>query len=160
MTFRLWLATVAALICGSQADAQNKVRTETIRPSVTANPAGKPNAHATPPDAHNAAGVPDIVTDLSQLPAPVARTRERILAHQEQPQCASCHRKIDPIGFGLETFDGIGRARTRENGAPIDTRGELDGTAFDERRRPRGSCGGILDAATAMRHAAGFAVVV
>jgi hypothetical protein len=80
MTFRLWLATVAALICGSQADAQNKVRTETIRPSVTANPAGKPNAHATPSDAHNAAGVPDIVTDLSQLPAPVARTRERILA--------------------------------------------------------------------------------
>jgi len=68
------------LICGSQADAQNKVRTETIRPSVTANPAGKPNAHATPSDAHNAAGVPDIVTDLSQLPAPVARTRERILA--------------------------------------------------------------------------------
>ena len=80
MIFRLWLATVAALICGSQADAQNKVRTETIRPSVTANPAGKPNAHATPSDAHNAAGVPDIVTDLSQLPAPVARTRERILA--------------------------------------------------------------------------------
>ena len=80
MTFRLWLATVTALICGSQADAQNKVRTETIRPSVTANPAGKPNAHATPSDAHNAAGVPDIVTDLSQLPAPVARTRERILA--------------------------------------------------------------------------------
>jgi hypothetical protein len=80
MTFRLWLATVAALICGSQADAQNKVRTETIRPSVTANPAGKPNANATPSDAHNAAGVPDIVTDLSQLPAPVARTRERILA--------------------------------------------------------------------------------
>ena len=67
------------MFCAS-ADAQNKVRTETIRPSVTANPAGKPNAHATPSDAHNAAGVPDIVTDLSQLPAPVARTRERILA--------------------------------------------------------------------------------
>mgnify|MGYP003333211545 CR=1 FL=1 len=114
MTFRLWLATVAALICGSQADAQNKVRTETIRPSVTANPAGKPNAHATPSDAHNAAGVPDIVTDLSQLPAPVARTRERILAHQEQPQCASCHRKIDPIGFGLENFNAVGKWRAAD----------------------------------------------
>jgi hypothetical protein len=37
--------------------------------------------------------------------------REKLMAHQEEPQCASCHRKIDPIGFGLENFDAIGRWR-------------------------------------------------
>ncbi|MDD7985122.1 DUF1592 domain-containing protein [Lentisphaera marina] len=37
--------------------------------------------------------------------------REKLIAHQEEPQCASCHRKIDPIGFGLENFDAIGRWR-------------------------------------------------
>ncbi len=37
-----------------------------------------------------------------------------ILAHQEQPQCASCHRKIDPIGFGLENFDAAGKWRTTD----------------------------------------------
>jgi hypothetical protein len=36
----------------------------------------------------------------------------------------------DPIGLGLEVFDGIGRYRTTENGAPIDTSGELDGQPF------------------------------
>ena len=35
--------------------------------------------------------------------------REKLIAHQEEPQCASCHRKIDPIGFGLENFDAIGQ---------------------------------------------------
>jgi hypothetical protein len=40
--------------------------------------------------------------------------RERLLAHQEEPQCASCHRKIDPIGFGLENLDPVGRWREEE----------------------------------------------
>jgi hypothetical protein len=38
--------------------------------------------------------------------------RQRLRAHQEQPQCANCHRKIDPIGFGLENFDAAGKWRT------------------------------------------------
>ena len=81
--WRLCLVFAAALICGSQtllqeqALAQNKVRTETIRPPASPDAANKPNAHVTPP---NPAGTPEIITDLSVLPAPVARTRERILA--------------------------------------------------------------------------------
>jgi hypothetical protein len=41
-------------------------------------------------------------------------TRERLRAHQEQPQCASCHRKIDPIGLGLENFNAVGQWRTED----------------------------------------------
>ena len=40
--------------------------------------------------------------------------RDRLRAHQEQPQCANCHRKIDPIGFGLENFDAAGKWRTED----------------------------------------------
>jgi hypothetical protein len=41
--------------------------------------------------------------------------------------CHSCHQFINPIGFGLETFDGIGAARTMDKGKPIDASGELPG---------------------------------
>ena len=41
--------------------------------------------------------------------------RERMHAHQEEPQCANCHRKIDPIGFGLENFDAAGKWRTEDS---------------------------------------------
>jgi hypothetical protein len=40
--------------------------------------------------------------------------RERLRMHQEEPQCAQCHRKIDPIGFGLENFDAVGQWRTED----------------------------------------------
>ena len=39
---------------------------------------------------------------------------------------------MDPIGLGVENFDGIGRWRTTENGVTIDASGELDGTAFSD----------------------------
>ncbi len=49
--------------------------------------------------------------------------------HRANPVCASCHAKMDPIGFALETFDAIGRYRTEENGKPIDNSSNLpDGT--------------------------------
>jgi hypothetical protein len=82
MTLRLCLVLAAALICGSQAFAQNKVRTETIRPPAAAAPdaASKPSARVTPPNPQFPGNAPEIITDLSRLPAPVARTRERILA--------------------------------------------------------------------------------
>jgi hypothetical protein len=58
--------------------------------------------------------------------------RERLLQHRQNPACASCHNRIDPIGFGLENYDVLGRWRTEDAGKPIDTRGELpDGTVFD-----------------------------
>jgi len=56
--------------------------------------------------------------------------RERLTAHRTEPTCAGCHKLIDPIGLGLEDFDSIGGWRTSENGAQIDTTGELDGMKF------------------------------
>ena len=56
--------------------------------------------------------------------------RERLRAHRSEPGCASCHRLIDPIGLGLENFDGIGIWRAKENGVPIDATGSLDGQQF------------------------------
>jgi hypothetical protein len=58
--------------------------------------------------------------------------RERLTAHRTNPTCAGCHKIMDPIGLGLERFDGLGQYRAEENGAPIDTSGELDGIAFKD----------------------------
>ncbi len=58
--------------------------------------------------------------------------RERFELHRSDPTCANCHRLFDPIGFGLENFDAIGRWRHQdEKGIPIDASGELpDGSRF------------------------------
>ncbi|QDT59739.1 Planctomycete cytochrome C [Stieleria bergensis] len=58
---------------------------------------------------------PPNVPQLSRLADQVLTTRQRLLAHQEQAQCASCHRKIDPIGFGLENFNAAGKWRTTDH---------------------------------------------
>jgi hypothetical protein len=64
--------------------------------------------HDPPPPA------PANVPQLNRLAGKPLTTRERIALHQEEPQCAQCHRKIDPIGFGLENFDAAGRWRTED----------------------------------------------
>jgi hypothetical protein len=67
---------------------------------------------------------PDIV--INPPPAsPGLTTRERFAVHTENEQCAGCHVLIDPVGFGLESYDALGRFRTTENGLPIDASGEL-----------------------------------
>ena len=54
--------------------------------------------------------------------------RQRTELHRTNPVCANCHKMLDPIGFGLENFDAIGRWRDRDsNGRPIDAAGELPG---------------------------------
>lgn len=53
-------------------------------------------------------------------------TRERLTAHLEDEDCASCHRRTDAIGLTFEKFDGAGQFRSTEGGAPIDTSGDLD----------------------------------
>lgn len=64
-------------------------------------------------------------------PDPSLRTaRQRIDFHLMNPVCAGCHKITDPIGLGFENFDGAGRYREAENGAPIDSSGNLDGKAF------------------------------
>ena len=62
-----------------------------------------------------------------------ARVGARALEqHRKNPACASCHVRMDPLGFALENFDAIGRWRTSSDGAPIDASGTLpDGTQFE-----------------------------
>lgn len=58
---------------------------------------------------------PANIPQIERLAGKLLTTRERLRAHQEDPQCASCHRKIDPIGCGLENFDPIGQWRTEDS---------------------------------------------
>lgn len=58
--------------------------------------------------------------------------RQRLEAHRSNPDCAGCHARMDPLGFGLENFDPIGRWRDETGGQPVDARGELpSGEAFN-----------------------------
>ena len=59
--------------------------------------------------------------------------RDRLEQHRANPVCASCHRIMDPLGFALENFDGVGRWRdVGEDGTPIDASGTLtDGSPVD-----------------------------
>jgi hypothetical protein len=58
--------------------------------------------------------------------------RERMEQHSANPTCAVCHRLMDPLGFALENFDGLGRWRDSVGANPIDMSGVLpDGTQFN-----------------------------
>jgi len=59
---------------------------------------------------------------------PSVSTRERLGQHEADPACRGCHLLIDPIGFGFEHYDALGRHRTLDGGKPVDARGELVGT--------------------------------
>ncbi len=65
----------------------------------------------------NAGGVPKV--------DPAATTRERFAQHTSNAFCASCHQHIDPVGFGFERFDALGKVRDSENGKPIDAKGDM-----------------------------------
>lgn len=55
--------------------------------------------------------------------------RERLTQHRANAICASCHSRIDPLGFALENYDAVGRWRDEDGGKPVDSSGELtDGT--------------------------------
>jgi Protein of unknown function (DUF1588)/Protein of unknown function (DUF1585) len=58
--------------------------------------------------------------------------REAMEQHRANPACAGCHARMDPIGFALENYDGIGKWRAKDGGTTIDASGRLpDGTQFD-----------------------------
>ena len=94
--------------------------------------------HNPPPPA------PANVPQLSRLADEMLPARELQIAHMEEPQCAQCHRNIDPIGYGMENFDAAGKWRSLERivshkkkvedvWAPIDPRGTLpDKTPFSD----------------------------
>ncbi len=73
--------------------------------------------HDPPPPA------PPNVPQISRLQGEILTTRERLRVHQEEAQCASCHRKIDPIGLGLENFNAAGKWRTTDSYQARDARG-------------------------------------
>ncbi len=56
---------------------------------------------------------------------PNASLRERLAQHREDPTCATCHDQMDPIGLGMEEFDGIGALRTMVGDEPVDASGQL-----------------------------------
>ncbi|MBI4464008.1 MAG: DUF1592 domain-containing protein [Acidobacteria bacterium] len=61
----------------------------------------------------------------------ILSVRQRLEQHRANPVCASCHSRMDPLGFALENFDAIGKWRTAEDNTPVDSSGVLpDGTKF------------------------------
>jgi hypothetical protein len=104
------------------------LRGKAIRASLLcdAPPAPPPDVNTTPPD-----------------PAPDATTRERFAAHTQEARCAACHTYLDPVGFGFEHYDAIGRYRARDQDLPVDASGEILGTVDAD-----GAFDGALELAT------------
>ncbi|RYZ41218.1 MAG: DUF1592 domain-containing protein [Myxococcaceae bacterium] len=74
-----------------------------------------------PPPPPNAGGLAPAVD-------PTLNIKERMRQHRADPTCAGCHTLMDPLGFGLENFDPVGRWRVKEEGgAAVDSSGELPG---------------------------------
>lgn len=80
--------------------------------------------------------VPDPPADAGELPGDAGEgrgktLREELALHRRNATCAACHDKLDPIGFGLENYDAIGRFRRQQANQPIDASGQLpDGATF------------------------------
>jgi hypothetical protein len=77
---------------------------------------------------------PPPAPDVPELP-PVGQLkgtlRQQMEQHRSDPNCATCHAKLDPLGFGLENFDGVGAWRDKDNNQPVDASGVLpDGNKF------------------------------
>jgi hypothetical protein len=73
-------------------------------------------------------GVPPLKERSAGAPSAL---RERMEEHRNSPTCSSCHSRMDPLGFALEHFDGIGRWRETDGGAPINSAITLDGATID-----------------------------
>ena len=71
-------------------------------------------------------------TKFNDPTSEIKTAREKLALHTSQPACAGCHKLTDPLGLGLEQFDGAGQHRVVENDAPIDVSGDLDGVKFTD----------------------------
>ncbi len=71
----------------------------------------------------------DVETSLPP-DAEYATKKEKLQQHMDDPSCNGCHRVMDPIGFALEGFDGMGRHRTEVNGVVLDITAETDDLGF------------------------------
>jgi hypothetical protein len=78
---------------------------------------------------------PKKIPPLEESAKDAVTVREQLEEHRKNPVCATCHKLMDPLGFGLERYDGIGSLRDTEKGVPVDDTGELsDGTKFQGAR--------------------------
>lgn len=76
---------------------------------------------------------PPGVEGISEMEVEAKSLKEILAVHREDPVCAACHDSMDPIGLGLENFDGIGAWRASDVGGPIDASGVLPGELeFDD----------------------------
>ena len=74
-------------------------------------------------------GIPDLEETTEANEGRLLTTRERMEMHRAAATCRSCHQYMDPIGLALDNFDVTGQWRIRENGVPVDTKGDFyDGT--------------------------------
>jgi len=77
------------------------------------------------------ANIPALETK-GAAPGELLTMREAMTRHRANPSCASCHARMDPIGFAMEHFDAVGRWRDTDGGQTIDSTGVFpDGTRFD-----------------------------
>lgn len=107
----------AFLIAFSQPDHNDPTkRGRFIRESLLCQSVPELDASEIPP-------LPDLGEDVT--------LREKLEQHRSDPNCATCHVLMDPIGFGLEDYDHVGRVRLEENGAPVNDEGELVGAGPD-----------------------------
>src|SRR5262249_27535317 len=72
------------------------------------------------------ANVPALKTEGAQ-PGQTLTMREAMTQHRASPACASCHARMDPIGFAMENFDAVGRWRERDSDNPIDAEAGIPG---------------------------------
>ncbi len=71
-------------------------------------------------------------TKFNDPKSEIKTAREKLALHTSQAACAGCHKLTDPLGLGLEQFDGAGQHRTTENDVAIDVTGDLDGVKFKD----------------------------
>jgi hypothetical protein len=80
-----------------------------------------------PPPPNVAAGLKEKSDD-----GKVLTVRQQMEEHRANPACSPCHSLMDPIGFSLDHFNGIGQSRALDAGVPLDVSGMLyDGTKFE-----------------------------
>jgi hypothetical protein len=88
---------------------------------------------------------PDVPALDEQAVASSASLRQQMEMHRQNAVCASCHSRMDPLGFGLENYDAIGRYRTVDGALPIDASGTLpSGESFQSPAELRRVLSGML----------------
>jgi hypothetical protein len=97
-------------VLGNETSGSPTLRGRFVRTKLLCQPIPEP-----PPNVNNAI----------EPPGEVHTTRQRYEEHLTRDDCRGCHAQMDPIGFGLENFDAVGRFRTEENGEPVDASGVI-----------------------------------